>query len=165
MKTIAAGAVAALGLALVPGTAQADIVAEGNVARADGDWGVELGGGFDVLSIGGFKLRPMGGVFVYSDDDERYYEDRNSLGPTQCRDRETGFFVDDERCDDGALRAYAKVEATFTLLGTAEAGLGARYSVGNLRPYATASLPIVPLVRLKANVGDGYYALGVKGSF
>ena len=67
--------------------------------------------------------------------------------------------------DDTAFKPYAKVEGTFTLLGSAEAGLGARYSGDEVQPYATASFPVAPRIRIKANAGRDYYALGLRADF
>lgn len=63
------------------------------------------------------------------------------------------------------MRAYGKVEATYTIPLSAELGAGARISGDKSRIYATASLPLAPRIRMKANVGDRYYALGLRASF
>ena len=154
---------AAFGLAILPQQAAAQVAVEGNVARADSEWGAELGVGYSLKSSG-FAIRPMGGVLVYQGDNDRYYED-DVGGQTRCRDRTNGQFADDGKCDNTAVKAYAKLEATYTLLGSAELGLGARYSGDDVQPYGMISFPVAPRIRIKANAGDDYYALGLRADF
>ncbi len=66
---------------------------------------------------------------------------------------------------DGGTAFYAKGEATFTLPASAEIGAGARFSGDKARVYGTASIPLLPWVRLKGNVGDRYYAIGLRAGF
>ena len=149
--------------AFLPQQAAAQVAVEGNVARADSEWGAELGAGYAIKSSG-FALRPMAGVLVYSGDNDRYYKD-DVGGDTRCRDRTNGQFADDGKCDNTAVKAYAKLEATYTLLGSAEFGLGARYSGDDVQPYGMVSFPVAPRIRIKANAGDDYYALGLRADF
>ena len=149
--------------AFLPQQAAAQVAVEGNVARADSEWGAELGAGYAIKSSG-FALRPMAGVLVYSGDNDRYYQD-DVGGQTRCRDRTNGQFADDGKCDNTAIKAYAKLEATYTLLGSAEFGLGARYSGDDVQPYGMVSFPVAPRTRIKANAGDDYYALGLRADF
>lgn len=123
--------IAAIGTA---GTAHANgVMAEANLARAHGEWGAELGGGY-ALQGGGFTLRPMAGVMLY--------------------DR-----------DGTETRLFGKVEASYTLPASLEFGLGARFTSDRTRGYALVSMPIAPAVRLRANAGEGYFALGARLSF
>lgn len=157
-------AAATILIACLPQQAAAQVAVEGNVARADSEWGAELGVGYSLKSKG-FALRPIGGVLVYQGDNDRYYQDDIGGGDTRCRDRTNGRFADDGKCDNTAVKAYAKLEATYTLLGSAEFGLGARYSGDDVQPYGMVSFPVAPRIRIKANAGDDYYALGLRADF
>jgi hypothetical protein len=65
-------AAAALALAYLPTAAHAEGVgAEVNYGRADGHWGTEIGAGY-ALDLGGFSLKPGGGVYL-RDGDTRLY--------------------------------------------------------------------------------------------
>ena len=65
-------AAAALVLAFLPTAAHAEGVgAEVNYGRADGHWGTEIGAGY-ALDLGGFSLKPGGGVYL-RDGDTRLY--------------------------------------------------------------------------------------------
>lgn len=156
---VAATAVAAI----LPQEVAAQVSLEANGARADSEWGAELGVGFD-LGAGGFTLRPGGGLFVYPGENERYYFDEFDNGNSQCRDTTNGQFVDSERCNNTELRAYARVEATYTITGGAEFGIGGRYSGSEVSPYGTLSFPVSPKLKVKANAGNDYYALGLRAS-
>lgn len=140
------------------------VVVEANGARSEGVWGGELGVGYAV-GAGGFKIRPMGGVLIYAGDNDRYYEDNLSNGQTRCRDTTNGQFADSEKCDNTALKAYAKLEASYTLPASFEFGAGGRYDGGKVRPYGLISFPVAPKFRVQGNAGDKYFALGVRGSF
>jgi len=164
MKNFLLGAFGAAAV-MLPATAQADgLLIEGNGARAHSEWGGELGVGYNV-GAGGFAVRPIVGAFIYQGDNDRYYEDTFSNGQSRCRDSTNGQFADDENCNNTAVKAYAKVEATYTLLGSAEIGGGARFSSEQARLYGTVSFPLAPRIRVKANAGDRYYALGLRADF
>tara|TARA_B100000678_G_scaffold273966_1_gene264719 strand:+ start:723 stop:1217 length:495 start_codon:yes stop_codon:yes gene_type:complete len=164
MMKSALGATATILIACLPQQAAAQVAVEGNVARADSEWGAELGVGYSLKSSG-FAIRPMGGVLIYQGDNDRYYDDDIGGGDTRCRDRTSGQFADDDKCNNTAVKAYAKLEATYTLLGSAEFGLGARYSGDDVQPYGMVSFPVAPRIRIKANAGDDYYALGLRADF
>jgi hypothetical protein len=71
MKTLTL-ALAAATLALLPATAQAEgIGAEINYGRADGHWGIEIGGGY-AFGLAGFSLTPGGGVYLRDGDTKLY---------------------------------------------------------------------------------------------
>ncbi|MBY8823278.1 hypothetical protein K7G82_13310 [Sphingomonas colocasiae] len=140
------------------------VVAELNGARASGVWGGEIGMGYEV-SAGGFALRPMAGMLVYKGDNDRYYRDDLANGQSRCRDSTNGQFASDSRCMNVAARVYARLEATYNISGVGEVGGGARYSGGKVRGYGTIGKPIGPVLSLKANVGDRYYALGLRAGF
>jgi hypothetical protein len=164
MRKLIAAAATAAALIAAPAALANGVMVEANGARAHSEWGGELGIGYN-LSLGGFSLRPIGGVFIYKGDNDRYYEDDLSNGQTRCRDTSNGQFADDEKCNDAAVKPYGKIEATYTLLGSLEFGGGARFSSEKVRAYGTTSVPLAPLVRLKGNIGDRYYAIGLRAGF
>ncbi len=130
----ACAAMVAIGL---PSVASANGVAvEANGARAQQEWGAELGAGYN-FTFHGFTLRPMAGVFLNDSDGD----------------------------DDRDVKVYGRIEGTYTLLGTTEFGAGARISSDQTRLYGTVSFPLLPRIRAKANVGDRYYALGLRADF
>jgi hypothetical protein len=160
--------VAALSLAsaiVLPASAQAKGVSiEANGARAHDVWGGELGLAYN-LRFAGFTLRPIGGAFIYQGDNDRYQVDQFSNWQSRCRDTTNGQFAADEKCDNTAVKAYGKLELTYTIAGTAEIGGGARFSSEKVRPYGTLSFPVLPKLRVKANAGDSYYAVGLRADF
>ncbi|SLJ96076.1 hypothetical protein [Novosphingobium mathurense] len=161
MRKLLATATAALALAFSPAANAKGVALEANGARAHSVWGGELGIGYNV-TLAGFTLRPMAGAFIYKGDNDRYYEDDLSNGQTRCRDSSNGQFASDAKCDNTAVKGYAKIEATYTLPASIEFGGGARFSSDKVRPYGTLSFPVAPKVRVKANAGDKYYAIGLR---
>lgn len=150
---------------LIPATAHANSVAlEANGARAHEVWGGEIGVGYN-LTKGPFTLRPMVGAFVYQGDNDRYSRQTFNNGNTVCRDSTNGQFAASERCDNTAAKAYGKVEATVTITAVAEIGGGARFSSDKVRPYGTAAFSLLPKLKLKANGGPEYYAVGLLANF
>ena len=124
-----------LALLAVPAAAGAqDIAVEGNVARAQGHWGGELGMGYSIHA-GPVTLRPIGGLFIHSDSDER------------------------------EVKPFAKAEATVTIPTIAELGAGVRISGDRTRIYGTAAFGLLPKLKLKGNLGDRYAAIGIMGQF
>lgn len=63
--------------------------------------------------------------------------------------------------EGGDLRLYARAEATVTVPLVAELGVGARFSGDRTRLYGTAAFAILPRIKMKANVGERYVALGL----
>lgn len=143
--------------------ALAGVALEANGARADGRWGGELGIGYS-LGLDGFSFTPIVGGFVYQGDNDRFYMDDNGGNP-RCRDSLNGQYAADSECDNTVVRAYGKVEATYSISLGPELGGGVRVSKGNMAPYGTLAFPLAPMVKLKGNVGDGYYALGLRARF
>ncbi len=158
------------GLALVAGLCAASpaladgVMLEANGARAQERWGGELGLGY-TFDIGRFSLRPIGGAFIYSDENGRYRRETFNNGSTICRDRETGAFADKERCNNAAVDWYGKAELTYTIPQGMEFGGGARFSDDKVRGYGTVAFAIGRDLRLKGNIGNRYYALGLKAQF
>ncbi|MXO64715.1 hypothetical protein GRI91_02990 [Altererythrobacter endophyticus] len=136
---------------------------DANVAKEDGDWGGEFGANYAIYQSGGFSLTPGAGLFVHDDDDPRYFED-NDGGSSGCRDGRTGNFVDDDNCDSTSVSAFGRVEASYSIPMSLTLGLGARID-DDVRPYATVSYPLLPVMNLKGNIGDGYIAAGLQAKF
>ena len=160
MKLAIATAVAAATLAAAPAAAQVSL--EANAARAEEQWGAELGAGFTALSLGALRMTPGVGVFLFDGREDGYALDASD----RCRETATNASAANELCDNIAAKLYARAEATFTLpvMGIS-AGFGGRYMSGALRPYGTASVPLMPMVSLKGNVGPDYFAAGLNARF
>lgn len=152
-----AGGLAAAMAAATPAAAQ--LTLEANGARADARWGGELGVGYG-FGAAGFRLTPMIGALVYRGDNDRYHEDPNG-GNARCRDGETGQYAASSKCDDTAVKAYGRVEATYAIPLLATVGAGVRIG-DDLRPYGTVALPLLPTISVKGNAGPHYYALGLR---
>jgi hypothetical protein len=164
MKSIAIPAVAAA-MFLTAAPAAAQVALEANVARSESQWGAELGAGYSVISIGGFRITPAVGVFLSDGDDDRYFLDDGAT-PPECRKVDSGKVVSDKHCESDSTRLYGRVEATFTLpVAGASLGTGARLMSGKLRPYGTLAVPLMPLVNVKANAGSKYLAAGLQARF
>ncbi len=144
-------------LAAVPASAQ--VTAEANVAKWRGQWGGEIGVGYPILQDGGFKFTPAVGAFLYDKDHPRFTSDDGV-----CYRRADDVAVDDKHCDGTGLKAYARVEATYSL-PMVTLGVGARAMGDSVRAYGTAAMPVLPRVDAKLNVGDGYLAAGLQARF
>ena len=123
-----------LALAFPAGANAEGVAIEGNLARAQGHWGGELGAGYG-FGVGPITLRPIGGLLIHSDNDER------------------------------EVKPYAKAEATVTIPALAELGAGARISGDRTRIFGTAAFDLFPKLKLKGNLGDHYVAIGIMGQF
>ncbi|RKF19432.1 hypothetical protein D6851_12465 [Altericroceibacterium spongiae] len=143
--------------------AAAQVAVDAGVAKEDGDWGGEFGVNYSLVQSGGFAVTPGVGLFVHDDDNPRYFDDDDGMN-SGCRDGRTGNFVDDDKCDDSAVSFYGKVEATYTVPMSVTLGVGARLD-DDLRPYGTISYPLLPMLNVKGNIGDGYYAAGLQAKF
>lgn len=62
---------------------------------------------------------------------------------------------------DGDTKLYGRVEAAYHIPLFATIGAGVRLSGEDVRPYATLAMPVIPMLRAKANVGPRYYAVGL----
>jgi hypothetical protein len=154
------GLMACVGAAIAsPAAAQVSV--EANVAKSEGRWGGELGAGYSIISIEGFRVTPSVGVFIFDGQRDGFSEDSNDrcVGPT-------GQPGDSELCDSTATKIYGRAEATYTLpLAGITAGFGGRLMSGEFRPYGTVALPILPLLNVKGNVGPKYVAAGLNARF
>ena len=82
----------------------------------------ELGVGYS-FRAGPITLRPIGGLLIHSDNDER------------------------------EVKPYAKAEATVTIPALAELGLGARISGDRTRLYGTAGFDLAPQAEAEGQSG------------
>lgn len=156
---LAALTMASIAATAAPACAQASL--EANVARSEGQWGGELGAGYSVIAIEGFRVTPGVGVFLFDGGRDGYVD-----AGAQCVDEATAAPAPEEFCDGSSARLFARAEATYTIpLAGITAGLGGRFMSGDLRPYATISVPLLPLLSLKANAGHKYYAAGLNARF
>jgi opacity protein-like surface antigen len=159
MKTLTIALMGAVTACAVVMPASAQLVLEANGARAEGEWGGELGAGYS-FGAAGFRLTPAAGVFLYQGDNDRYYEDNNGGNP-RCRDSRDGQYARDSKCDNKAVKPYGRVEATYSIPLTATVGAGVRIS-DDVRPYGTVAFPLAPTLSLKGNAGPHYFALGLR---
>lgn len=139
--------------------ASAQVVVEGNGARADGHWGAELGAGYN-FGTHGFHLTPMIGAFLYHHDDGRYEMYNNGGNSQACHNTTNGQYADKANCAHIAVRAYGRLEATYTVPMAATFGAGVRIG-DEVKPYGTVAVSIAPKVKMKGDAGPGYYALGL----
>lgn len=136
---------------------------EANDARADGRWGGELGAGYSLPILPGPRVTPAAGVLLYAEDDCRHHFDDDG-GNEARRDGTNGRYADRDLRNHTKVRAYGRVEATYSVPLVATFGVGARIS-DDIVPYGTVAFPIAPKLQLKGNVGDGYYAAGLRLGF
>lgn len=156
---LAVSAALAVVAAAAPGHA-AGLALEANAARAHSRWGAELGAGFNFGGLG-LSVRPMVGAFISDGDSDRFERDPFD----DCRDTRDGSLESGSRCDSKSVKPYGRIEATYSIPLVAELGAGVRISSEKLRPYGTVAFNFLPLVKLKANVGPKYYALGLGVDF
>jgi len=152
--TLATGAV----FAAAPAAAQ--VTAEANVARAEGDWGGELALGVPVISDGGFSITPAAGVFFHHRDHPGYFNE-----DSQCFSKSSGDRVSDGKCDNSGTKIFGKVEAMYRLPTSLGFGVGARLIGDDVRAYGTVSMPLLPRIDVKGNFGDHYLAAGLQARF
>lgn len=162
LKKFLTSAFAATLLVAVATPAAAKVVVEANGARADGHWGGELGLGYAV-GFGGFKITPAVGALIYAGDNDRYFTDPNG-GSSRCRDSANGQYADTDKCNNTAVKAYGRIEATYTVPASFTFGAGVRIS-DEVRPYGTIAFPLAPKLSLKGNAGPHYYAAGLHLGF
>ena len=154
---------AAVGSAWLAQPAVGQVVLEANGVNVEDLWGGELGAGYR-FGAGGFSITPSLGAFLYHKDNGRYYYYDNGNRDDACRDSATGQYADEDLCNNTAVKAYGRVEATYTIPLSLTFGVGARIS-NEIRPYGTVAVPIAPKVELKGNAGPHYYAAGLRLKF
>lgn len=144
-KTIL-NAIAVLGLFASPAHALANgLGGELTGGKADGQWGGELGLGYDI-GMGPIIIRPIAGAFLS--------RDRSDCGNGAG-----------DACHSTAASFYGKVEAAVAIPAFAQVGVGARYAREKVRPYALIALPIAPKLKVAGQVGDHYVSAGVRFGF
>lgn len=148
------------GAATLATPALAKVDAEANVARSHGQWGGELGVGMPVIQDGGLSVTPLVGLFVYDRDHPNYYKNDGT-----CFARSDNDSVGDSHCDGTGTKIYAKVEAMYHLPASVGLGVGARWMGSHVRAYGTVSMPVLPRIEVKGNLGDHYLAAGVTAHF
>lgn len=155
---------AAVALAASEGAAAQGLVVDAGGARVHDQWGVEGTIGYR-MGILGLSVTPSVGAFATRSDEDRYFEEPDPAGGTRCRDSRDGDIDHDLACENADLRLIGRLEATYAIPLVAEAGLGIRVSKGDTTPYATVAMPILPMAKLKGNVGEDYLALGLRIGF
>lgn len=150
---------AAASLTLAP-TVEAQLLGELDIARAQGDWGAELGIGYQ-FNLGPIAIRPIGGGFIHQA--EGFSRDTFSNGQSRCRNDSNGQFATDESCTQ--IDWYAKAEAAVVTRSGFEVGGGARFSDEKVRPYGLIAFQVARNIKLHAAGGDRYFAGGARVSF
>lgn len=155
----------AVGLLIASGPALAEgqFYGELNYADTGNLSGGEIGAGYSLL-LGPVSVRPIGGLFMYQGENDRYRSETFSNGNEVCRDLTNGQFADKENCDDLALKVYGKLEATFTIADRVEIGGGARVS-DDVVPYGTVGVRLSPTILIKGSAGKDYYSAGLAAKF
>lgn len=139
-------------------------VADASLARYDGRNGgeVAVGYGFDAIV---FTIRPMIGAVLSSGPGNDFREIALPGGLSACLDIKSAQPEREEVCAPGGLRVFGRLEAVINLPLLGELGAGARLQDGKVRPYGTVALSVLPLVKVKANIGNAYAALGLQAGF
>jgi hypothetical protein len=136
--------------------AQSGVSFEAGAARLYEVTGAELGVGYR-FAAGPLRITPTIGGFVYQGDDDRYYFD---VSVDRCRDSTNGQFARTVLCDNTAISAYGRVEATARARNV-EFGVGYRVDEEDGIPYGTVSFDVAPRMALKANAGEEYVGLSL----
>lgn len=112
-------------LPLSPARAQG-LGAEVNYARADGDWGTEVGIGY-ALGFGGFALTPAAGVFLNDGDADPYGRVEATYSIPLSVTIGAGVRVSEDN-----TRPYATLAIPFLPMLRAKANVGPHYYAGGL---------------------------------
>lgn len=157
---ITATTVAAAAICLLSTGAHAQsasgLTLEAGYAEAFEVQGAEVGVGYR-LNAGAFHFTPTIGGFIYQSDDDRYYFDASV---DRCRDRTNGQFARDIQCNDAAVDAFGRLEATVSFRKI-DAGVGYRIAEEESVVYGTVSVKVGEMWAVKANAGQDYVGLGV----
>lgn len=156
-------------LQIIAAVAALSTCALGTAANAQSRWTLEAGGAelYDVtgaelgagyrFAAGPLRITPMVGGFIYQGDNDRYYFDS---GVDRCRDRTNGQFARTALCDNTAVSAYGKVEATARVRNI-EFGVGYRVDEEDSIPYGTISFDVSQGMAFKANAGKEYVGVSL----
>lgn len=152
---------AATTLCLMPCSALAEsqgLLLEANIAEVSEITGAEVGVGWR-LGAGNFRLTPAVGAFIYQGDNDRYrmYEQSNGA---RCRDTTNGQYAKTAQCDDTAMDAYGRIEATYQWRKI-EIGAGYRVADSDSAPYGTLAYRIADTIAIKGNFGSDYVGVGL----
>ncbi|MGI4818667.1 MAG: hypothetical protein ACRYFE_09105 [Janthinobacterium lividum] len=161
MKFRVAAAVAIAAGLVSAGNAAAQsnsLMLEANVAEASDVTGAELGIGWS-LKAGNFRLAPAVGAFIFQGDNDRYrmYDQSNGA---RCRDTTNGQYARTELCDDTAVEAYGRLEAT-AQWRSVELGVGYRVSEEESAPYGIIAFKANDRIAIKGNLGSDYIGAGL----
>ena len=158
MKIQMVAALAALSACALASSAQAQSGAtfEAGAAQLYDVTGVELGVGYR-FAAGPIRITPSIGGFIYQGDNDRYYFDDSV---DRCRDSTNGQFARTPLCDNTAVSAYGRLEAT-ARISSVEFGVGYRVDEDDSIPYGTAAFDMSPRMALKANAGEDYIGLAL----
>lgn len=118
--------------------------------------GAEVGIGYR-FNAGALHFTPTIGGFIYQSDEDRYYFDDSV---DRCRDRSNGQFARDIQCNDAAVDAFARLEATASFRNV-EAGVGYRIAEEESVVYGTVSVKLGDIWAVKVNAGQDYVGLGL----
>jgi hypothetical protein len=143
--------------------ARSSFTAEATLAQVGDVTGAELGLGYR-FALGGLRITPIVGAFIYQGENDRYRLEEFSNGNEACRDLTNGRFADKENCDNSAVQAYGKVEAVYRVADRVEIGAGYRFSEEGA-PYGTVAVALSPGILLKLNGGADYVGGGVSFGF
>jgi len=160
LKTIAAvlAAAAACSVTDQAYAQSSSLVLEVNGAEVSDVTGAEVGIGWR-FNAGNFHLTPAVGGFVYQGDNDRY-QMYDQVNGSRCRDTTNGQYAKEELCDNTAVDAYGRIEAT---VSWRKIELGAGYRVADIDSalYGTIALRVTDGVAIKGNFGSDYIGVGV----
>lgn len=156
IKLIAAAACLSVCAIATSANAQNGITFEAGGAQLYDVTGAELGVGYR-FAAGPIRITPMVGGFVYQGENDRYYYDTSV---DRCRDSTNGQFARDVLCDNTAISAYGRIEATARIRNV-EFGVGYRADEEDSIPYGTVSFDVSPRMAVKANAGEEYVGLAL----
>lgn len=160
LKTIAAVLVAAAACAVTDQAyaQSSSLVLEANGAEVSDVTGAEVGIGWR-FNAGNFHLTPAVGGFVYQGDNDRY-QMYDQINGSRCRDTTNGQYAKEELCDNTAVDAYGRIEAT---VSWRKLEFGAGYRVADIDSalYGTVALRVTDGVAIKGNFGSDYIGVGV----
>lgn len=163
MKMLTLAAVAAAILATANPAQASGIGAEAGYAQVDGVNGGEVGLGYG-YDIGPLRVASVAGAYIYQGDPNRYFLQTQLNNSTACIDSTTNMLARLMHCNDLTAQPYGKLEATLGIPTIGRLGGGYRLSDYST-PYGTIVFTALPIVDIRASVGNDYYALGLSIGF
>lgn len=134
------------------------LMLEANGAEVSDVTGAELGIGWR-FNAGNFHVTPAVGGFIYQGDNDRY-QMYDQVNGARCRDTTNGQYAKEELCDNTAVDAYGRIEATLHWRNV-EFGAGYRVADIDSAPYGTVAFRVANGVAIKGNFGSDYIGVGV----